>query len=263
MRCYVSMRSQDAYDRFSAVVEVPLTVLAVLWLPVLVVPLVAHVKPAVADALTAIDYLVWAAFVVEYLVKLYLAPSRVRFARTHVIDLVVIVLPVLRPLRVLRLLRLFTFGRAGLILASALRRARDLLMHHGLHFVLLAVLALVVVGAAVELAFERHSPGANIHNYGDALWWAIVTVTTVGYGDKYPVSAGGRGVAVVLMLTGIGLVGVLSATVASYFVGQQSNQDMAELHRRLDRIEATLQRLAPPSDPDPPDLTEIKRPTEK
>ena len=263
MRCYVSMRSQDAYDRFSAAVEVPLTVLAVLWLPVLVVPLVSHVSAGAADLLTGIDYLVWAAFVVEYLVKLYLAPSRSRFVRRHLIDLVVIVVPVLRPLRVLRLLRLITFGRAGLILASALKRARDLLTHHGLHFVLLAVLALVVVGAAVELAFERHAPGANIHNYGDALWWAIVTVTTVGYGDKYPVSAGGRGVAVVLMLTGIGLVGVLSATVASYFVGRQSDQDMAELHRRLDRIETALQRISPPPDvpldpppPPPPAPTE-------
>jgi voltage-gated potassium channel len=246
------MRSQDAYDRFSAAVEVPLLVLAVLWLPVLVVPLVTHVKPAVADALTAVDYLVWAAFVVEYLVKLYLAPSRWKFVRRNLIDLVVIVVPVLRPLRVLRLLRLITFGRAGLILASALKRARALLTHHGLHLVLLAVLALVVVGAALELAFERHAPGATIHDYGDALWWAIVTVTTVGYGDKYPVSDGGRGVAVVLMLTGIGLVGVLSATVASYFVGQQSNQDMADLHRRLDRIEAALERIAPPPDPERP-----------
>src|SRR6202453_2998061 len=253
MRCYVSMRSQDAYDRFSPAVEVPLTVLAVLWLPVLVVPLVSHVSAGAADLLTGVGSLVGAAFVGEYLVKLYLAPSRSRFVRRHLIDLVVIVVPVLRPLRVLRLLRLITFGRAGLILASALKRARDLLTHHGLHFVLLAVLALVVVGAAVELAFERHVPGANIHNYGDALWWAIVTVTTVGYGDKYPVSAGGRGVAVVLMLTGIGLVGVLSASVASYFVGQRADKDMADLNRRLDRIEALLTTAllttAPPADP--------------
>ena len=76
----------------------------------------------------------------------------------------------------------------------------------------------------------------------------------MGYGDKYPVTAGGRGVAVVLMLTGIGLVGVLSATVASYFVGQQAEDDMTELHRRLDRIEALLTRslaadqAAPPAD---------------
>jgi voltage-gated potassium channel len=115
--------------------------------------------------------------------------------------------------------------------------------------VLLAVLAIVLVGAALEFVFEEHAPGANIHNYGDALWWAIVTVTTVGYGDKYPVSAAGRGVAVVLMFTGIGLVGVLSATVASYFVGQRAEADMSELHRRLDRIEAALDRALPAAEP--------------
>jgi voltage-gated potassium channel len=233
-------RSRDAYDRFSAAVEVPLLILAVLWLPVLVVPLVARLPAGAAGIFDTIDYLVWAAFVAEYLIKFYLVPSRWTFFRRHLIDLLVIAVPVLRPLRLLRLLRLVTFARAGLTMSSVLKRARALLTHNGLHFVLLSVLAIVGIGAAAELAFEQHVPGANIHNFGDALWWAIVTVTTVGYGDKYPVSAGGRGVAVVLMLTGIGLVGVLSATVASYFVGQRAEDDMTELHRRLDRIEALL-----------------------
>lgn len=239
-------RSQDAYDRFSAAVDVPLTVLAAAWLPVLVVPLVVRVSPGTAGTLDDIDYAVWAGFAAEYLVKLYLSPSRWLFVRRHPVDLLVIAVPVLRPLRalrLLRLLRLITLTRAGLILSSTLKRARALLTHHGLHFVLLSVLAIIGVGAATELAFEQHAPGATIHSFGDALWWAIVTVTTVGYGDKYPVSAGGRGVAVVLMITGIGLVGVLSATVASYFVGQRSEKDMTELHRRLDRIEAALTRL--------------------
>jgi voltage-gated potassium channel len=238
-------RSQDAYDRFSAAIEVPMTVLAVVWLPVLIVPAVARIPASAADALDAIDYLVWAAFAAEYLAKLYLAPSRAEFFRAHLVDLAVVAVPVLRPLRVLRLLRLVTFSRVGLTLSTALNRARNLLTHHGLHYVLLSVLAIIAVGAALELAFEQHAPGSNIHDYGDALWWAIVTVTTVGYGDKYPVSVGGRGVAVVLMLTGIGLVGVLSATVASYFVGQRAEADMAELHRRLDRIEAMLTRTLP------------------
>jgi voltage-gated potassium channel len=235
-------RSQDAYDRFCALLEVPMTVLALLWLPVIVIPAVTHVSASVGRTLDAVDYLVWAAFVVEYLIRLYLAPSRWRFFRTNLIDLVIIAVPVFRPLRVLRLLR---FARTGLTLAEVLDRARSLLTHRGLHFVLLSVLAIILVGAALELGFENHARGANIHSYGDALWWAIVTVTTVGYGDKYPVTAAGRGVAVVLMLTGIGLVGVLSASIASYFVGQQSGQDMTELNQRLDRIEAALARLVP------------------
>jgi voltage-gated potassium channel len=233
-------RSQTAYDRFSAAVELPLTVLAVLWLPVLVVPLAVHLRPGVADTFEAVDYFVWAAFAVEYLVKLYLSPSRRYFVRHHVVDLAVVVLPVLRPLRVLRLLRLLDLGRVGVVLANALGRARRLFTHRGLHFVLLAVLALVFACSALVLEFERHARGSNIHNYGQALWWAIVTVTTVGYGDKYPVTAGGRGVAVVLMLVGIGLIGVLTATVASFFVQEAADAEKAALHERLDRIETML-----------------------
>jgi voltage-gated potassium channel len=78
----------------------------------------------------------------------------------------------------------------------------------------------------LEVAFEVHAKGSNIHGFADALWWAVVTVTTVGYGDKFPVTAAGRGVAVVLMLVGIGLIGVLTATVSSFFVSEQrSNTD--------------------------------------
>ena len=239
-------RSQNAYDRFSAAVELPLTVLALLWLPVLVVPLVVHLRADIADTFLGIDYFVWAAFVVEYLVKLYLAPSRRHFFTHHLVELAVVAVPVLRPLRVLRLLRLFTFARAGVVLVNALKRARAILTHNGLHFVLLAVLGVVFVCSALELAFERSAHGSNIHDYGEALWWAIVTVTTVGYGDTYPVTAGGRGVAVVLMLVAIGLIGVLTATVASFFVGEKADEEQAALNQRLDRIEAMLAQALTP-----------------
>jgi voltage-gated potassium channel len=233
-------RSKDAYDRFDKVVELPLTVLALLWLPVLVLPYVIHLPTDVNDTFEAIDLFVWAAFVIEYLVKLYLSPSRRGFFSHHLIDLAVITLPMLRPLRAARLLRLLNLARVGVVLANALRRTRSLFTHRGLHFVLLAVLATIFACSALLLSFEANAKGSNIHNFADALWWAIVTVTTVGYGDKYPVTAGGRGIATVLMFVGIGLIGVLTATVASYFVEQSADEDRAELVERLDRIESML-----------------------
>ncbi len=211
-------------------------------------PFVVHLSAGLAVTFNFIDYLVWALFAVEYLVKLYLSPSRSAFVKHHLFDLVVVAVPVLCPLRALRLFRLFDFTRAGVVLANGLRRARSLFTHRGLHFVLLAVLVIVFVLAAFELGFEQNAHGSNIHNYGDALWWAIVTVTTVGYGDKYPVTAGGRGVAVVLMLVGIGLIGVLTATVASYFVGEQADKDKEDLNARLDRIEAMLEQALSQTD---------------
>ena len=103
-----------------------------------------------------------------------------------------------------------------------------------------------VPGATVStlsLVFERNAHGSTIHGYGDGPSRAIVTVTTVGYGDKYPVTSARRGVAVVLMLVGIGLIGVLTATVASFFVEEEADQQTGELSQRLERIEATLAAL--------------------
>lgn len=239
----MSVRSQDAYDRFSAIVELPLTVLALLWLPVLVIPFVVKLPTDVNATFEAVDYFVWAAFVLEYLVKFSLAPARKTFVTHHLVDLAVIALPMLRPLRALRLLRLLNLARVGVVLANALRRAKALMTHRGFHFVLLAVVLIVFACAGLALSFEAHANGTNIHSFSDALWWAIVTVTTVGYGDRYPVTAGGRGIAAVLMLVGIGLIGVLTATVASYFVEKQADEGMADLVERLNRMEAMLKQL--------------------
>lgn len=234
----------EAYERFSGVVDGPMLVLAILWLPVLIWPFVAHTSSEVSDALNAIDYLVWALFAVEYLVKLYVAPSRWQFLRTHVLDLVVVVVPLLRPVRALRILR----AVRGLSVAGAvLGRAKAILTHRGLHFVLLAVTVLVFVAAALEKGFEAGAKGSNIHTYADSLWWAVVTVTTVGYGDRFPVSAAGRGVAVVLMLVGIGLVGVVTATVASFFIEERQNEALLQVDARLERIESLLAKQSSPT----------------
>jgi voltage-gated potassium channel len=100
------------------------------------------------------------------------------------------------------------------------------------------------------LDLERHAIHSTIHSYGDALWWAVVTIATVGYGDKYPVSGPGRGIAVLLMISGIALFGVLTATLASYFAKSDvdaAEAQLSEVNARLERIEAALGRLPPES----------------
>jgi voltage-gated potassium channel len=106
-----------------------------------------------------------------------------------------------------------------------------ILKHHSLFRVLLAAIGTLVLGAWMVLLFEENAKGSNIHSYPDALWWAIVTVTTVGYGDRYPVTEGGRIVAAVLMLVGIGLIGVLTATVASVFIKEHTDANKEELKK--------------------------------
>jgi voltage-gated potassium channel len=121
--------------------------------------------------------------------------------------------------------------KMSLLIYEGELRVETILRHHSLFRVLIAAAGTLVLGAWLVLLFEEKAKGSNIHSYPDALWWAIVTVTTVGYGDRYPVTAGGRAVAVVLMLVGIGLIGVLTATVASVFVKEHTDANKEELRK--------------------------------
>lgn len=102
------------------------------------------------------------------------------------------------------------------------------------------------ISGALVYAFEKDAPGSNITSLGDALWWAAVTTTTVGYGDHSPVTTDGRAIALLLMVVGIGLVGVVTANVAAYFVEREQAEEMAVLREQLDRIEALLSSQADP-----------------
>ena len=236
-------RNQEAYDRFCNETDMPMMVISVAWLPVLIIPLVANLSPGANETITAIDYAIWALFVVEYFVRLYLVPRRWDFVKHHVVDLIVIAVPPLRPIRVLRLLRLLRLVKVAAIVVEALLRMRTILSHKSFHFVLLTAAVLVFAISAVVLGFERHAPHSEIHDYPDALWWAMSTVTTVGYGDKVPVTATGRGLAVVLMLVGIGLVGVLTATIASFFVEQRTRESTDELTQIREELRLIREHL--------------------
>ena len=79
---------------------------------------------------------------------------------------------------------------------------------------------MLFAGAVTVYGAERDQPDANIRTFPDALWWAMTTMTTVGYGDRFPVTAQGRGMAAVLMLAGIAILGIVTASIAAWFIGQ-------------------------------------------
>lgn len=159
-------------------------------------------------------WIVWAAFLVDYLVRLALTERRWHWFWTHWWELILIVLPMFRPLRVLRILPtlviLQRFSSANPRVGVALYSSA-------------ASLLVVLVAAVTIFDAEAAVPETALHDFGDALWWAITTVTTVGYGDIAPVSPQGRIVAAVLMLSGIALVGVVTAMVSSWLVEQVQN----------------------------------------
>ena len=154
-------------------------------------------------------------FGLDYVMRLVLAGRRSRWFVHHLLDLAVLLFPFFRPLQLLTALRILS--RSG---GAALRGRTTL-------FVVGATALLLYVGALGVLGAERGARGANITSFGDALWWAVTTVTTVGYGDYAPVTVLGRLIASALMLSGIALIGTVTATVASWFLQRASGTDDA------------------------------------
>ena len=211
------MTRVEAWERR---LEVPLLLLAAAFLVSYAWPVIdPAISPDWRSTLTVISWAVWAAFAVDFGVRLYLADHRFGYARTHWYDVALIVLPMLRPLRLLRLLafaRILNRTAAGSLVGKV-----------STYVVGTAVMA-VGLGAVAVLDAEQDAEGANITSFGDALWWATTTVTTVGYGDRFPVTTSGRFVAVALMLVGIAAIGAVTAGVAAWLVAQvESDQRRA------------------------------------
>ena len=206
-----TFRESNGYERWLRWTEWPLVVLGLLFLAVLILPLAEPLSDETQTRLDVANVVIWTAFVVDYLTRLYLVGDRPRFVRTHVLDLVVILVPFLRPFRLLRLVA---------IVVSTSRRAGGLAVRRVTLYVIGVAVVVMSAGAVVVYDAEKDVPldDRTIRTLGDALWWALVTVTTVGYGDVFPRSALGRTMAAALMITGIALIGTITAAVASYFV---------------------------------------------
>jgi voltage-gated potassium channel len=248
-------RSAEALDRFERQTAWPMLVLSLAIIPLLIIPFAVDLSPTTDRVFFAVDWIIWAIFAVEYGVRLYLAPARGRFVRSNVIDLVVVVIPFLRPLRVARstrLLRLLGAARIGALLARALRAARVVLVRHNLGYSLLVVMVLTIGAGVAVWAVEADEPDRNIEHIPDGIWWAITTLTTVGYGDRFPTSPLGRGIAIILMLVGVGVIGLLAASLASFFLERrgsaepETNSDLREVLERLERIERRLDQRSTP-----------------
>ncbi|GLK16978.1 potassium channel family protein [Herbiconiux flava] len=194
--------------RWETTTSAPLAGLSLLFLVAYSVLVLATGLPR--GAVAALNLVIagtWAVFLGDYAIRFALARRKGAFVRTSLPDLLYVVVPVLRPLILLRKLKDVPFfhRRSG----SAVRTTV------ALHAALFVALFVYSISLAV-LQAERAAPGATITTFGDAVWWACVTIATVGYGDVYPVTATGRVLAVTLMFGGVVIVGVTTATVVSY-----------------------------------------------
>ncbi|MFC3576653.1 potassium channel family protein [Streptomyces yaanensis] len=214
------MEEQSAQDRWEQRTQRPLLALAVAFAVAYAVPIVdSSASRLLTVACTVTEWVVWGAFAADYLVRLAIAPYRKEFVRTHWLDLCAVVLPLLQPLRLLRLV-------STLMLVG--RRARMASQIRLTTYVAGSVIGLLMFGSLAVLSVERDSPNGNIKTLGDAVWWSFTTMTTVGYGDHAPTTGLGRMIAVGLMLSGIALLGVVTANIATWFIARFEKDDVEE-----------------------------------
>lgn len=219
--------------------EVGVILAALLSVPLTIVEVNGQNGPSFQAA----DWIIWSVFALDYALGILLAEDRRRFVLSAWLSLLVVIISfpllpalfgIVRLARLARLLRLVRLVAFGARLATALKATVG---RRGFVYVLVLFVLLVVMAGAIMSLVEPQTVKGNMW---DGMWWAVVTATTVGYGDISPATPQGRLVAVALMLFGIGLTATLAASVAAYFVNQDSGSDMAEVVERLDRVERLL-----------------------
>ena len=215
----------DLVDRIERLTRFPLTLVGITWLVIGISVVTRNVRGSASVGLVGSLFGLWAILLVEYLVRLVVTPDRRGYVRRRWVEPLTVAVPVLQGWHIVGIERMTVLLQEGVL------RVETILKHHGLFRVLIAAAATLFLGAWLVLLCEENARGSNIHNYPDAVWWAIVTVTTVGYGDRFPVTGGGRTVAVILMLVGIGLIGVLTATVASVFIKEHTDASKDEIKK--------------------------------
>lgn len=192
------------------------------------------------------DWTVWAIFLLEYVAMVAAGPARSAYVKRNPLHLAVIIFSYPGPpalfglIRLARLARFLRLFRLITVTARAIDALRIVVLRRSVVRVAgVSVLIIVAGGTSLSLLEPQTVKGG----FMDGVWWAVVTASTVGYGDIAPTSLAGRLIAVLLMLSGVGLVSTLAASITAYFLGAEENGGLVELRERMIRIEGLLNAL--------------------
>lgn len=238
--------------------ETPMLVFGFVWLGLLVIEFVRGLSPLLQGLGTAI----WIIFIADFLLKLTLAPAKMRYVRRNWLTLLALLVPALRVFRIVRVARVLRLTRAtrGLRLVrviSSLNRGMKALgaamARRGFGYVVLLTLIVTVVGAAGMYVFEQQpESGDGLDSYGTALWWTAMIMTTLG-SSYWPQSGEGRILCLLLALYAFAVFGYVTATLATFFIGRDAQSEeaelasarsIAELRREVRALHDDLRRLA-------------------
>lgn len=242
------MNGQDSKPHEEiGVFQIVVLILSLVVLGALFVDTAFRLPPEISKVLDLVDTGVCLLLLADVGIRFYQAKSKLEFLKWGWIDLLASIpnLPVLRVGRLVRILRILRLLRA---IRSTHRIAHILLRHRlqgSVASVIMSFLLLVMFSSVGILVCERQNPDAKIKTGEDAVWWSVATITTVGYGDLYPVTAEGRVLAMILMISGVGMFGAVSGVVALALIGDHQKEDdaEAEILARLKRLEEKIDGL--------------------
>ncbi|MFM1951742.1 MAG: pH-gated potassium channel KcsA [Actinomycetota bacterium] len=224
-------RFLDAYKRAS---DIPLLVLSILFVGILVISnFHFDIAEQNQDLFSKMNLFIWLVFAADFALLLVSAESKKTFLKTHWIDLALVLLPFLRVLRIIRV---------GMLFFRKIDSFKNRFMISIPIYTVTSTLLFTILGASAVYDAEFTNENGNIKTPGDALWWAVVTVFTVGYGDKFPVTTEGRWYAAGLMICGIAVVGSVTATFASWLISQVREVE-SEQEKILEKLAAIEEGL--------------------
>lgn len=221
--------------------EVSMSALALITAILIILEFSGQLPAVLAPLLEPVYTGILIIFAIDYFTRLALAKDKPAFIKANIIDLIAIIpfnslFQAFRIVRLARLVRLFRLLRLLPFLLLFYKRANQFFKTNNFHY-MLALTGSIILAGSIGICFTEDM------EFGNALWWAFVTASTVGYGDISPATAPGRIIAVVLMVTGIGFLGMLTGTISTFFLGRNqgkptlSNEILEIVKKRLDSFD--------------------------
>lgn len=240
---------KSSYQKAEQFFQVPVMVSVLMLIPVLIIE---YTQQNLNSLAIYLNWGIWLVFLFEYTILLYFVEDKIDFIKTHKLELFIIIFsfPIvpeglassgfLRFARLPRLLNSLRFFRLAALLGRFGTTVKSIFNSKGLRFIVYTTIGLVLFFGFLFYISEPH-----VETYSDGLWWALVTITTVGYGDITPISTLGRIIAGALMVMGIGFIATITAAVSSYFISSFNGNEVTinDLGEKLDKIEKELNIL--------------------
>ncbi|MEO5783433.1 MAG: ion transporter [Ginsengibacter sp.] len=251
------MKQQLARERNKLLNEVgrllegPMVILGFVWLILLIVELIWGLP----KLLQYTTFTIWIIFIIDFIIKIILAPYKIKFLKKNWLTVISLLIPALRIFRIFRFIKLLQGVRSISIvrIVSSLNRSmkslRATMKRRAFGYVALLAVAVTFAGAAGMYALENPNPGFN--NFGMALWWSAMRIITAG-SDYFPQTPEGRGLAFLLSLFGYAIFGYVTATLATFFIGRDAEEkdapvagakDVEELKTQIKILTASINEL--------------------